>query len=339
VLRDLGEWDAARQCFERALALDPENPAAHTNRAMLLLANGEFREGWTEYEWRWHGGQLKKRDFQQPAWDGRALDGATILLYAEQGLGDTLQFVRYARLVKALGAAVLVECPPALVRLLANCPGIDRLVVQGDALPAFDVHAALLSLPRLLNTTLATIPHDVPYLAADSELMSYWRGKLASLKGFRVGVHWRGRGGQGVFRQRDIPPAFLAELAEDGTNLVCLQKGAAHDEWPGDVASKIYFPDEPIDEAHGGFMDTAAIMSNLDLIVTSDTSLPHLAGALGLPVWLALPYVPSWQWMRERRDSPWYPTLRLFRQKAPGGWTGVFLEIRSELRKLAAGGR
>jgi hypothetical protein len=241
--------------------------------------------------------------------------------------------------VKALGATVVVECPPALVRLLASCPGVDRLIVQGDELPAFDFHAPLLSLPRLIQTTLETIPCDVPYLSANPDLVAYWNGKLAHLRGLRVGIHWRGRGGQGVFRRRDVPPAFFVGLTEEPVSLVSLQKWMNKDEWSGDTAPKIYFPDEPIDEAQGGFMDTAAIMCNLDLIVTSDTSLPHLAGALGLPVWLSLPYVPSWQWMRERRDSPWYPTLRLFRQKAPGDWSGVFEEIRHELSKLVRGGR
>lgn len=339
VLRDQGEWDAAQRCFEQALAIDPENAAAHTNHAMLLLACGEFSTGWTEYEWRWQGGQLQKRAFEQPAWDGGSLEGKTILLYAEQGLGDTLQFVRYARRVKALGASVVLECPPALVRLLASCAGIDRLVAQGDELPPFDAYAPLLSLPRLMQTTLETIPNHVPYLAADPELAAYWRGKLAHLKGLRVGIHWRGRGGQGVFRRRDIPLAHLAELDTEAVSLVSLQKGADSQERSSADTANIYFPDEPIDTTNGGFMDTAAIMSNLDLIITSDTSLPHLAGALGLPVWLALPHVPSWQWLRERRDSPWYPTLRIFRQSAPGDWTGVFKALRRELSNLVNNGR
>jgi hypothetical protein len=297
----------------------------------LLL--GHFDEGWREFEWRWKTGQLLSRNFPQPMWTGESLPGKTILLHAEQGLGDTIQFIRYALPVKSLGGTVVVECQPPLKKLLRNCPGIDRLVGCGEELPTFDCHAPFLSLPRVLQTTLPTIPANVPYLLPDAALVAEWRTKLAAVSGFRIGINWHGRGGQGRFRQRDIPPHLFSSLTQvPGVRLISLQKSHDRDEGPASNAdSSIIHLGGDIDDSHGAFMDTAAIMLNLDLVITSDTAIPHLAGALGVPVWLALPHIPDWRWLLNRADSPWYPTLRIFRQNRPGNWSEVFDEIRAAL--------
>jgi hypothetical protein len=237
-------------------------------------------------------------------------------------------------LVKDRGATVVLECPKPLARLLASCSGIDKLVAQGNELPSFDCHAPLLSLPGLMKTTLDTVPADVPYLFADAGLVDLWREKLAGVRGLRIGINWRGRAGVGVFRVRDIPLSQFAPLASENVSLISLQKGATEEELRS-VGRPVYFPGEDMDVSHGPFMDTAAIIGNLDLVITSDTSTPHLAGALGVPVWVAMPFVASWQWMRDRTDSPWYPTARLFRQPAAGDWDGVFLQMAAELKKLS----
>jgi len=332
ILHEQAQWDESRPYFERAIALNPDFAAAHTNYAMVLLASGDFRRGWPEYEWRWKAGQLPRRPFEQPRWEGEPLHGKTVLLHAEQGLGDVFQFVRYAPLVKLLGATVIVECPKPLARLLSACPGIDQTIHAGDDPPPFDFQAALLSLPRLFQTTLSNVPAQIPYLSADSELVTYWRERLSALPGFRIAVNWRGRAGQGFFRNRDIPLDHFTSLAAFPISLISLQKGATPEEF-AEVNSRIpiFHPGDDFDQSRGGFMDTAAIMQNVDLVISSDTSLPHLAGALGAPVWVALPHVAGWQWMRDRTDSPWYPTARLFRQKSPDDWHTVFNDMRVAL--------
>jgi hypothetical protein len=275
---------------------------------------------------------LPQLQFEQPRWTGEPLTAKTILLHAEQGLGDVLQFIRYLPLVKARGARVILEAPKSLIQLLSRCPGIDHIIRTGETSPLFDFHAPLLSLPRFLNTTVATIPAHVPYLSADPALVAHWRDRLKGLPGFRVAINWRGRAGQGFFRLRDIPLHSLALLSMLPISLISLQQGATPQEL-AEVSPRlpIFHPGEDFDQSNGSFMDTAAIMQNVDLVVSSDTSLPHLAGALGVPVWIALPFVAGWQWMRDRGDSPWYPTARLFRQTSPEDWGGVFDQIRAAL--------
>jgi Flp pilus assembly protein TadD len=332
-LYEQGRYDEAGDCFRRALALDRNHAEAHGNLSHSLLLKGEFEAGWREYEWRWKSRDMRPREFEQPRWDGGPLAGKTILLHAEQGLGDTLQFVRYAAVVNHLEAQVVLECPAALKPLLASCAGVDRLIGFGEELPAFDVHAPLLSMPGIFKLTLETIPAKVPYLRADQSLVDTWREKLASVRGFRIGINWRGRTGTGSFVLRDIPLRCFAGLAAlPDVRLISLQQGKGRQELAG-AGEQVPILDlgENIDQEHGAFMDTAAIMKNLDLVITSDTSIPHLAGALGVPVWLALPFVPDWRWQLTREDSPWYPTMRLFRQKRAGDWEGVFEEIRAAL--------
>jgi hypothetical protein len=253
----------------------------------------------------------------------------------EQGLGDMLQFLRYAPLVKRRGGTVLVECPGFLIPLFSRCPGIDRLIAEGAERPAFDIHVPLLSLPRLLGTTLATIPAEVPYLFADPDLVEHWGRKLNTIQGFKIGIVWQGNPHHGWDRHRSFPLAQLAPLAQvDGVQLFSLQKGAGVEQLRARAGR---FPvielATELDATGGGFMETAAIMKNLDLVITCDTATAHLAGALGVPVWVALAAIVDWRWMFQRDDSPWYPTLRLFRQTELGNWPPVFERMADEVRK------
>jgi tetratricopeptide (TPR) repeat protein len=334
-LEQSGYLHEALGCFCRAIELSPNYGEPHLNRAALLLLAGDYERGWVEYEWRWKSTQARPRDLRPPHWQGEPLAGRTILLHAEQGLGDTIQFVRYASLVKQLGATVIVECQPPLQALLATCPGIDRLIARGDSLPPFDFHTPLLSLPRLLKTSLSTIPAPVPYLASDQRLVDLWRDKMQGLPSFRVGVNWRGRASRGLNQRRDIPIAALAALADaPGVQLISLQKGAPAEDLARLPGLSTFDSQSDFDAAHGAFMDTAAVMTNLDLVISSDTAIAHLAGALGVPVWLLLPALPDWRWLLGRDDSPWYPTMRLFRQQTAGDWQHVVRRVRDELRSL-----
>jgi Flp pilus assembly protein TadD len=334
-LQRLRRFDEAAACYARALELDPRQPYAHFSSAALKLLTGDFSQGWAEYEWRWKLSELRERQFSEPQWNGEELGQRHIFLHAEQAFGDTIQFIRYAALVKERNprATLTVELPRPLTKLLAKCPGIDQLVAEGDELPPFDIHLPLASLPGIFNTTLTTIPNRIPYLSADRVLRDEWRVKLGSFNGLRIGINWRGRA---LTRDRDLPVRFFADLASlPGVQLISLQKQSAHDELD-DAKQRLPIvslgPD--FDRHHGAFMDTAAVMMNLDLVISSDTAIAHLAGALGVPVWLALPYVPEWRWLLDRSDSPWYPTMRLFRQKKVGDWEGVFEEVREGLREL-----
>jgi tetratricopeptide (TPR) repeat protein len=340
-LREQGQLGEAVAAFERALRLDPQLPDARLNRAQEWLRLGRFAEGWPEYEWRWRQPHLPPRPSGRPAWDGSPPAGRTVLLFAEQGLGDTFQFVRYAALVKRRGGTVVLACQPPLVPLLTGCPGIDRLVAIGSPLPPFDVQAPLLSVPGLLGTTVDSIPRDVPYLAPAPSLVEHWRRELSSVGGFRVGIAWQGNPAYPADRQRSVPLAHFTRLARlDGVTLVSLQKGPGTEQLSA-LADPCPVVDlgGRLDDASGAFMDTAAVMTSLDLVITSDTAVPHLAGALAVPTWLALPLVPDWRWLIEREDSPWYPTMRLFRQREGGNWDEVFGRIAEALRrKLAAPG-
>jgi tetratricopeptide (TPR) repeat protein len=330
---DQGKLDDALACYDRAVALKPDSAEARFNRCVVWLLLGNLREGWPEYECRWRTKQFQPLPFRQPLWDGQPLPGKTILLHAEQGLGDAIQFIRYAPLVQQAGARVVVECQRPLLRLLAGCRGVDKLIGRGDDLPPFDVYAPLLSLPGIFQTRLDNVPAEVPYLFAAPSLVEHWRGRLLNLPGFKVGIAWQGASGHLRDRWRSIPLRYFAPLAEIAeVRLVSLQKHGGSDQL-AEVAEQFQVVDfaEELDEAAGPFMDTAALMTQLDLVITSDTVTAHLAGALGVPVWVALPAVPDWRWLLDRSDSPWYPTMRLFRQQKPADWTGVFDEIKSAL--------
>jgi tetratricopeptide (TPR) repeat protein len=308
-LRALGRRDEALAAYRRLLDLDPGNDAeAHLGRALARLLLGDYAQGWPEYEWRWRTSEFGRPPARAPSWDGSPLDGRTILLHAEQGLGETLQFVRYAALVKARGGTVVLACQRPLLRLLAGCPGVDRLVPQDAAWPACDVQAALLSLPALLGTTSpAAVPATVPYLSADPALVEQWRRELARFPGFRVGVSWQGNPRNRLDRYRSVPLRLFAELARvDGVRLFSLQKGAGTEQLqalPADCP--VVDLGSRLDEASGPFLDTAAVMKGLDLVITVDTALAHLAGALGVPVWIVLAATSDWRWLLDRADAPW----------------------------------
>ena len=265
----------------------------------------------------------------QTPWDGSSLGGRTILLRTEQGFGDTLQFIRYAPLVGQRRGRVIVACQRPLARLLARWPGFAAVVAEGDPLPEFDIYAPLLSLPGLLGTTLATVPVDVPYLAADPGRVAHWRHELGSVAGFWIGIAWQGSPRHRRDRFRSIPLSQFAPLADiEGVRLLGLQKGFGRDQL---AALEGRFPITDLGDHLGDFLETAAVLRSLDLVIADDTAVPHLAGALGVPVWVALPYSPDWRWLLEREDSPWYPTMRLFRQARSGDWEGVFRRIAGAL--------
>jgi tetratricopeptide (TPR) repeat protein len=341
-----GLADESLACFDRALEIRPDHAEAHRNRAMARLARGDFARGWDEYEWRWRcRGRIPPR-FTRPPWDGGDLSGRTILLHAEQGLGDTLQFVRYTALVKRRGGNVLLLGPTPLARLLCRTPGIDRVLatdldpatVPEEQLPPFDVHAPLLSLPRIFGTTGADIPADVPYLSADPDAVGRLRGVFEASPGFRVGIVWQGNPRYRLDRLRSFPLARLAPLAGvQGVRFIALQQGAGSEQLgatPGrfPVAEARTFLGHPPRD----FLETAAILPHLDLVVTADSAVGHLAGGMGIRTWLALPYAAEWRWLADRDDSPWYPGHRLFRQETPGDWDGVFRRMADALALEAA---
>ena len=319
-LYDRGEFAAAEDCYRRAIALKPDFADAHFHLGLIRLHRGDFREGWREYEWRWRASTFEqaRRDFKQPQWRGEELKGARILLYPEQGFGDTLQFARYAKLVAARGGRVWLESPPELLRLLSRIEGAERVFAAGTAPADFAWQCPLLSLPLACGTALATVPAAIPYLAAEPEAAARWRQRLASRPGLRVGLAWAGRRTHRRDRARSLSLAALAPLAAiPGAAFYSLQKeAAALPAWAEDLAPGL-----------GDFADTAAAISALDLVVTADTAVAHLAGALGKPVFILLPWVCDWRWLEGRADSPWYPTARLFRQREANGWDRVVTEV------------
>ena len=330
--------EEALACYGRASAAQVPLCAGALEPFLGVVAARRFSTGLAGIRMALDQAGVVRRQFAQPRWDGSPLQGRTILLYAEQGLGDTIHFIRYLALVKKQGGTVILECQPQLVRLLAGAPGIDRLIPAGCPLPAFDVHAPLLSLPGIFHTALDTVPATVPYLNADADLVEYWRRELEPVGRFKIGIAWQGQPTFRFDRQRSIPLTHFAPLAQvPGVQLIALQKGPGTDQLRALVGR---FPvldlSSRLDEANGAFMDTAAVMMNLDLVISSDTAVPHLAGALGVPVWLALALVPDWRWLLHRADSPWYPCMRLFRQKCFGQWEEVFNRMADELQVYLA---
>lgn len=333
-----GDPAAALGSFGRALALQPDLVEARHNRAMTRLSLGDWPDAWHEYECRLCLPGRVGRSTGRPRWDGGPLAGRTVLLHAEQGLGDTLLFVRFAAEVRDRGGRVVVECQPPLVDLLALCPLIDEVVGAGTVLPDHDLQAPLMSLPAILGTTLADLPGPAPYLVADPGAVAQWGRRLGPRRGPRVGIAWQGSPRYAADRHRSIPLGEFAALdAVPGVELVSLQWGFGVEQlaaWPG---RPIVLP-EHLDPAWtGNFAEMAALVRNLDVVVTPDTAAAHLAGGLGVPAWVALGAAPDWRWLRGRRDSPWYPAARLFRQDRRGDWAGVLGAIAVALAGLRAG--
>jgi tetratricopeptide (TPR) repeat protein len=337
----LGRQDEAEARYRQALSIDPAHAKVHFNLAHLLLQAGRLEEGWAHFEWRTASHGAGRRDFVPPLWDGQPLAQGTLLVHAEQGLGDTLQFCRYLPLVAAR-ARLVVEVQRPLVRLIAGLSGIAEIVVRGEALPPFAAHCPMMSLPRLFGTVLETIPAEIPYLAADPAAVARWRDRLAALPGLRVGLVWAGgvRPDQpeqaAIDGRRSIGLARLAPLAAvPGVSFVSLQKGppAAQATTPPRGMALHDFTAELDD-----FADTAALVEALDLVISVDTAVVHLAGALGKPVWVLNRFDTCWRWLRDRTDSPWYPSLRLFAQTAPGDWDGVVASVATALRQVVTAG-
>ena len=312
----------AMASYRRSIEIQPEAADAHLSLAHALLLNGDFSEGWEEYEWR-----LKIRAPSPPPsipkWDGSPLDGKLILLQAEQGFGDTIQFVRYAPMVASRGGRVVLQCQRQVQRLLQTCAGIEQVIAIGEPMPPSDVHCPMLSLPHLFKTDMKSIPAEIPYIHAVDDLIPQWREKFEAMpKRMRIGITWAGRPNSPGDHFRTINPAQLAPLLRnDRADFFSLQKSApATGNWI-DWTNEIH-----------DFADSAALIANLDLVITVDTAIAHLAGAMGKTVWLMLPFVPDWRWLLGRDESPWYPTMRIFRQRSIGDWPGVIADVIAALR-------
>jgi tetratricopeptide (TPR) repeat protein len=331
----LGQITAAQESLDQAVASDPENADAHFNRAMALLLAGNLEEGWREYEWRWKQASYKPlHHFKQPRWTGQEnLNGKTLLLHAEQGAGDTLQFLRYIPLVKALGAHVILEIQAPLKPLLHGLEHVDRLIAQGEALPRFDYHCLLMSLPAAFNTDLATIPPCYPVLSVAKEKVTAWKTRLGNAPFPKIGLAWSGNPDHKNDHHRSIPLAFLLQrLAPEFSYISLQQELREQDRSALEAASNLL----PIGEHLQDFSDTAALIANLDLVISVDTSVAHLAGIMGKPVWILLPYAPDWRWLEKGEASPWYPSARLFRQPAIADWDSAIAQLNQSLRNLFA---
>lgn len=341
VLQEQARYGDALDAYDRAVAAAPNLPAARGNRAMLLLLLGRLEEGFAEYQWRWKmpGFATPARDLGAPDWDGSPLEGRTLLVHAEQGLGSAIQFARYVP--RLPGGRVILECHRPLHRLFSRSlegEGGVQVVVKGEPLPPAQCQAPLMSLPHLTGTTLSTIPADVPYLRADPAPAAVWQKRIAALAGAlpgpRVGLVWAGNPRHENDHNRSLPAPVLATvLAPLLSVATCFSLQV-----PGRPADLALLPDV-IDLAPelADFADTAAVIEALDLVISVDTAVAHLAGALARPVWLLLPFVPEWRWLLDREDCPWYPTMRLFRQPAAGDWRSVFERVTAALAGWTGG--
>jgi hypothetical protein len=341
LLTELRQLPEALASYDRALAIRPDYAECHLNRGLLLLLRGTFAQGWDEYEWRWKTPHVAPRRFPVPRWHGEDISGKTILLHGEQGLGDALQFMRYVPEVKALGANVVLEVDRSLVRLAGTLDGADAIIAAGDEIPRVDYCCPIMSLPHVFKTDESNTPSRVPYLRADPAGARTWQERLATYSQLRVGLCWAG--GPGFSRPRvdgartnrafarSMTLQHLAPLAAlDDVVFVSLQKGAAAKQ----LRQSVLQSELPLVDwtgEIGDFADTAALVDALDLVISVDTSVAHLAGALGKPVWLLGKFDGSWQWLVDRDDSPWYPTMRIFRQPQAGDWNSVVSAVKDAL--------
>lgn len=335
-LRELGRPEAALPLYDQALALRPGDAVARWNKGLALLSLGRLAEGFALYEARRENARIVgRRDLAAPAWDGtQDIAGRTLFLHWEQGLGDTIQFCRFAAPLAARGARVVMSVQDVLRPLLASLGGVAELIGSAAQPEAFDLQCALPSLPAALGMTERTIPAAVPYLQADPQRVARWRERLGR-EGFRIGICWQGSRTR-IDVGRSFPLAAFLPLAHlPGVRLVSLHRGAGEAQLrtlPEGMA--VEEPEEPFDPPGAAFLDSAAVMATCDLVITSDTAVAHLAGALGLPVWVVLKQAPDWRWMLGREDCPWYPTMRLFRQTRPGDWAEVFARVARDVAAL-----
>ena len=331
-LENLNQFTAAIASYEKAISLKPDYAEAYWNKSLALLLRGDFAKGWPLYEWRWKNeiSQTKLRNFTQPLWLGQAsLQGKTILLHSEQGLGDTIQFCRYAKVVKELGARVVMEVPEPLMGLFSGIEGVDELMVKGSPLPDFDFHCPLLSLPLAFQTTLANIPRNQAYLTSLPNKVVEWKVKLGPQTKRRVGLVWSGSTGHKNDHNRSLTFDGLSRYLSNDFEYICLQKEMR--DWDKESLKKSsvqYFGDEVND-----FTDTAALCELVDVVISVDTSVAHLAAALGKPTWVLLPFAPDWRWLLDIVDSPWYESMRLYRQDADRDWAGVVKRVGNDLNR------
>jgi len=326
--KEKGEIKKALGYYDEAIKLDKDFFEAYWNRGLILLLLGEFKRGWKDYEYR-----MKKKSptdsrvFNKPKWDGSMLDSKRILIVSEQGFGDSIQFVRYLHLVKEKGGYIILECKKELMRLFKSLQVVDEFVEKNNLVPDFDFYIHLMSLPLVFNTDLQNIPNRVPYLKAEPELVDKFASKFDGSK-FKVGIVWSGNESQVDNRNRSVGFEKFKSLKNiQGVELFSLQKGEAAGQLDDmDIVN--------IGRDIGDFADTAAVIENLDLVILIDTATAHLAGAMGKPVWVLLTQIPDWRWLLDREDSPWYPTMRLFRQKKLGDWDSLFKLVREELEML-----
>jgi len=335
-LRALNRNAEAADSFTKLLALQKSNADAHFNLAMALLNQGDLRRGFEHYEYRWTrtGMSDTRRGYRAPLWLGEfPLGTKRILLHAEQGLGDTIQFARYAPLLARNGARVILEAPPELKTLLGSLAGIVSCHARGEPLPAYDVHCPLGSLPLALKTDAATVPAEIPYLRADDERIAQWRPLIAALPGKRVALAWAGRAAHANDRNRSIDLEMLQPLfALEGLSFVSVQ----HDPRAGDADVLARHPNVThLGDRFSDMSDTAAVATLADVTLCVDTSVAHLAGALGRPLWVMLPFAPDWRWTVTEAHSPWYPQARLFRQPSVGDWASVVATLRDALAEFA----
>ena len=333
VLRDTGQSEEAIGCFDKTLELAPEHPDCRWDRSLSLLQKGDLKGGFEEYEWRWKLGQNPPREFSQPLWDGSDLKGKTILLHHEQGFGDMIHFARYIPMVKARGGTIVVEVPAALSRLFSTIDGVGQVVNAGSELPKFDVYAPMMSLARIFGTTSETIPAIVPYLKAPDAHAAQLPATLSPHR--KIGIAWAGRPTHVNDANRSCSfNHFIELMGIPQTTLYSLQNGPAADDIAEAGCEALIMN---LGNKLRDFADTAAVIAQLDMVISVDTAIAHLAGALGKPVWVVLPYPGDWRWLLDRDDSPWYPTARLFRQNRPGSWTPVFDRLRRALHDEITG--
>ncbi len=330
-----GRLTEAAALYRRALALAPKNANSHHGLSLLLLLDGNLSEGWAEYEWRWQSTETKPRRFRGAEWRGEVLGNRRLLIHSEQGFGDVIHFCRYLPLIKDRAERPLLMLPAELTELMAeNFPWVEIVAAGSAGKIEYDCYVALLSLPFLMQTTLATIPSVVPYLRPPAAAAARWAAKIQPMAGLKVGLVWAGNPNHINDRKRSLPLAALQPIIDvPGVRFFSLQRGSGEHE-------VVALPPEGIVNLGpwlANFGETAAAVSELDLIITVDTSVAHVAGALGKPAWVMLPAVPDWRWLLDRSDSPWYPTLRLFRQTRQNDWDGVIGQIATELAAMAGG--
>jgi tetratricopeptide (TPR) repeat protein len=339
VLLELKQVGEALSCYDRAIAIEPDFATAYFNRGRGKLLLGHYEEGWQDYEWRWHARDFlsKRPDLKASNWQGENLPGRHLLVYSEQGLGDIIQFVRYLPLLLQRECKLTFLTSDKLARLVQrSIPSLD-VVATLEGLQEIDAQVALMSLPHFFKTHLASVPNQVPYLNAEVSLEKAWKARIGA-HGFKIGIAWQGNPIGAIDAGRSVPLKLFAPLSKiSEVRLISLQKNVGLDQLADlPEGMNIETLGDDFDSGPDAFIDTAAVMNNVDLIITCDTSIAHLAGALGRPTWVALKQVPDWRWMLDRRDTPWYPTMRLFRQNERDDWGCVFSQIEQSLRELLA---